>query len=95
MRVEEVITLTRSQLRKLEADMARLVNEMKEGEAWPTDAYDLDLTNLRKIAEDARDAFERQDFLDMIETGNTRRRALDPTTVLALIDEIERREGGV
>ncbi len=39
--VEEVITLTRSQLRKLEADMARLVSEMKEGEAWPTDAYDL------------------------------------------------------
>jgi len=51
---------------------------------------DLDLTKLRKIAEDARDAFERQDFLDMIETGNTRRRALDPTTVIALIDEIER-----
>ena len=50
---------------------------------------DLDLTKLRKIAEDARDAFERQDFLDMIETGNTRRRALDPTTVLALIDELE------
>jgi len=41
VRVEEVITLTRSQLRKLEADMARLVSEMKEGEAWPTDAYDL------------------------------------------------------
>lgn len=39
--VEKVVTLTRSQLRKLEADMARLVSEMKEGEAWPTDAYDL------------------------------------------------------
>jgi hypothetical protein len=50
---------------------------------------DLNLTKLREIAEDARDAFERQDFLDMIETGNTRRRALDPTTVLALIDELE------
>lgn len=51
---------------------------------------DLNLTKLREIANAAHDAFERQDFLDMIETGNTRRRALDPTTVIALIDEIER-----
>ncbi len=51
---------------------------------------DLDLTKLRKVAEAARDAFERQDFVGMIETGNTYRRALDSTTALELLDEIER-----
>lgn len=50
---------------------------------------DLDLTKLRKVAGAARDAFERQDFVGMIETGNTYRRALDPATALELLDEIE------
>ena len=51
---------------------------------------DLDLTKLREIAEAAHDAFERQDFVGMIDTGNTYRRVLDASTVLALIDEVER-----
>ncbi len=51
---------------------------------------ELDLTKLREIAEDAHDAFDRQDFVGMIDTGNTYRRALDASTVLALIDEVER-----
>ena len=49
-----------------------------------------DLTKLREIANAAHDAFERQDFVGMIETGNTYRRALDPPTVIALIGELER-----
>ena len=56
---------------------------------------DLDLTKLREIANAAHDAFERQDFVGMIDTGNTYRRALDPPTVLALIDEIERLRGAL
>lgn len=50
---------------------------------------DLDLASLREIAEAAHDAFDRQDFVGMIDTGNTYRRALDASTVLALIDELE------
>ena len=50
---------------------------------------DFDLAKLREIAEAAHDAFERQDLVGMIDTGNTYRRALDPPTVLALIDEVE------